>query len=143
MQKGEVLIIFLVNSLLIFLLILILSASIHQNSTTMISTHLPLDLSNRIKLQLSSHRLSSRRCQVRFTAQDANRKMTRGHMLVDPSLSLREVSQIIRQRICQIQHHGLQHHSSFYCIPGRESSGGFIFFESYRLLISLAIKSRL
>lgn len=92
--------------------------------------HLPLDMSSSIKLQLSSHRLSSRRCQVRFTAQDANQRTTKGHMLVDPSLSLREVSQIIRQRISQIQQHGLRHHSSFYCIPGRESSGGFIFFES-------------
>jgi hypothetical protein len=88
------------------------------------------ELNQAIKLQLSSHRLSSRRCQVRFTAHYAKTKTTKGHMLVDPSLSLREVSNIIRQRICQIQQHGVQHHSSFYCIAGREAVGGLIFFES-------------
>ncbi|EMR01363.1 hypothetical protein [Cesiribacter andamanensis] len=88
------------------------------------------DLSQSIKLQLSSHRLSSRRCQVRFTARHSKTKTTRGHMLVDPSLSLREVSAIIRQQICKIQQHGVQHHSSFYCIDGKEAVGGLIFFES-------------
>lgn len=83
-----------------------------------------------IKLKLSSQRLSSSRCQVRFQAQHKNSsKPTKGHMLVDPSLSLREVSQIIRQRINMLHEHGTMQLSSFYCISGRENGSGFIFFD--------------
>ena len=88
-------------------------------------------LSSAIKLKLTSHRLSERRCQVRFMAQhkDSNTP-TRGHMLVDPSLSLREVANIIRQRITAMQQHGTAPLSSFYCISDQANGSGFIFFES-------------
>jgi hypothetical protein len=89
------------------------------------------DLSSSIKLTLTSHRLSERRCQVRFLARcKDNPTPTKGHMLVDPQLSLREVSEIIRQRISMMQQQGAKRHSSFYCISGRENNGGFIFFEA-------------
>jgi hypothetical protein len=88
-------------------------------------------LSSAIKLKLTSHRLSERRCQVKFLAQHKDSSTpTRGHMLVDPSLSLREVAQIIRQRMVLMQQHGAMHLSSFYCISDRENGSGFIFFES-------------
>lgn len=86
---------------------------------------------NTIKLKLTSHRLSEHRCQVHFMAQHKDSaKPTKGHMLVDPRLSLREVSQIIRQRIMLMQQHGAKHHSSFYCISEQELGSGFIFFEA-------------
>ncbi|MBW3545080.1 MAG: hypothetical protein KY428_05660 [Bacteroidetes bacterium] len=88
-------------------------------------------LSSAIKLQLTSHRLSEKRCQVRFMAQHKDSaKPTKGHMLVDPQLSLREVAQIIRHRITLMQQHSAMHHSSFYCISSKESGSGFIFFEA-------------
>lgn len=84
-----------------------------------------------IKLNLTSHRVNEQRCQVRFMAQHKDSpNPTRGHMLVDPQLSLREVAQIIRQRILLLQQHGTLHHSNFYCLSDTGETGGFIFFES-------------
>ena len=89
-----------------------------------------LDINSAIKLKLTSQRLSESRCQVRFQAQHKDSaKPTKGHMLVDPRLSLREVAQIIRQRISMMQKHGAMQLSSYYCISDRENGSGFIFFE--------------
>ena len=85
-----------------------------------------------IRVKLSSKRLSGSRCQVRFSAeQPALKKNTRGHMLVDASLTLKEVVGIIKERISLMGTNNLQHHSSFYSI-GREAcqKSGFIFFEA-------------
>lgn len=100
-------------------------------TTTTTTPDATSSLSSTIKLTLTTHRLSERRCQVRFMAQHKDSPSpTKGHMLVDPRLSLREVSQIIRQRISMMQQQGAKHLSSFYCISGRENNGGFIFFEA-------------
>ncbi len=98
-------------------------------ATTSISAN--QGLLSAIKLKLTSHRLSEKRCQVRFQAQHKDSvKPTKGHMLVDPRLSLREVAQIIRHRISLMHQHGAMHHSSFYCISQQENGSGFIFFEA-------------
>ena len=85
-----------------------------------------------IRVKLSSKRLSGTRCQVRFSAEQPElKKNTRGHMLVDASLTLKEVVGIIKERISLMGTHNFQHHSSFYTI-GKEASqkSGFIFFEA-------------
>lgn len=81
-----------------------------------------------IRVKLSSKRLGTSRCQVRFSAEQPElRKNTKGHMLVDANLTLKEVVSIIKERISLMADHQLQHHANFYSI-GR--SGGYIFFEA-------------
>lgn len=85
-----------------------------------------------IRVKLSSKRLSSTRCQVSFSAEQPElKKNTRGHMLVDTSLTLKEVVEIIKERISMMGTHSFQHHASFYTI-GKEAckKSGFIFFEA-------------
>lgn len=97
------------------------------------TTQLLNDSATAIKVKLSSKRLGTGKCQVRFLAEQPSiKKNTRGHMLVDASLTLKEVVAIIRERITQMTLHSLQHHSNFYTI-GQEAgrnSGGYIFFEA-------------
>lgn len=84
-----------------------------------------------IRVKLSSKRLSSTRCQVRFSAQQPNKKNTKGHMLVDTSLTLKEVVNIIKERIALMASHNMQHHSSFYTIEQTANKkSGYIFFEA-------------
>ncbi|WP_017731420.1 hypothetical protein [Nafulsella turpanensis] len=97
------------------------------------TTSLLSDSATAIKVKLSSKRLGTGKCQVRFLAeQPFLKKNTRGHMLVDANLTLKEVVSIIRERITQMTLHNLQHHSNFYTI-GQEmgsSNCGYIFFEA-------------
>ena len=97
------------------------------------TTQLLNDSATAIKVKLSSKRLGTGKCQVRFLAeQPLIQKNTRGHMLVDAHLTLKEVVGIIRDRITQMTGHKLQHHSNFYTIgqePGK-SGCGYIFFEA-------------
>lgn len=92
-------------------------------------SNLPLQ---EIRVKLSSKRLSTTRCQVSFLAEQPElRKNTRGHMLVDASLTLKEVVGIIKERIALMGSHNLQHHSSFYSIGQQaDRKSGFIFFEA-------------
>lgn len=85
-----------------------------------------------IRVKLSSKRLGKSRCQVRFMAEQPElKKNTRGHMLVDASLTLKEVVNIIKERIALMTTHQMQHHSNFYSIGQPVGhSGGYIFFES-------------
>lgn len=85
-----------------------------------------------IRVKLSSKRLSDTRCQVSFSAEQPElKKNTRGHMLVDASLTLKEVVGIIKERIALMASHNLQHHSSFYTIGQKaDQKSGFIFFEA-------------
>lgn len=97
------------------------------------TTQLLTDPATAIKVKLSSKRLGTGKCQVRFLAEQPSiKKNTRGHMLVDANLTLKEVVGIIRERIVQMAGHNLQHHSNFYTI-GQEmgrSGCGYIFFEA-------------
>lgn len=99
---------------------------------TTISTPATSAISSSIKVKLSSKRLGTSKCQVRFMAeQPLLNKNTKGHMLVDASLTLKEVVSIIKERIALMTTHNMQHHADFYTI-GQASThkGGYIFFEA-------------
>ncbi len=85
-----------------------------------------------IKVKLSSKRLGASKCQVRFMAeQPLLKKNTKGHMLVDASLTLKEVVTIIKERIALMTNHNLQRHSDFYTIAQTANhKSGYIFFEA-------------
>jgi hypothetical protein len=85
-----------------------------------------------IRVKLSSKRLGNSRCQVRFMAEQPElKKNTRGYMLIDASLTLKEVVSIIKERIALMANHQLQHHANFYSIgQAAGQSNGYIFFES-------------
>lgn len=93
---------------------------------------IPTTASATIKVKLSSKRLGASKCQVRFMAEQPSlNKNTRGHMLVDASLTLKEVVTIIKERIASMATHNLQHHSSFYTIgQAATQKSGYIFFEA-------------
>lgn len=88
--------------------------------------------SSSIKVKLSSKRLGASKCQVRFMAeQPLLNKNTKGHMLVDASLTLKEVVAIIKERITLMTSHNMQHHADFYTIgQAANTKGGYIFFEA-------------
>jgi hypothetical protein len=85
-----------------------------------------------IKVKLSSKRLGPSKCQVRFMAeQPLLNKNTKGHMLVDASLTLKEVVSIIKERIALMTNHNMQHHADFYTIAQTaKHKSGYIFFEA-------------
>lgn len=84
------------------------------------------------KLRLSSKRLSSGKCQVKFFASMKGYKDLYGYVLVDSELTLREVVVRIKDKLLSIQQTGDFHHIHLYSI-GREQPEdrlNFIIFDT-------------
>ncbi|MBU2912413.1 MULTISPECIES: hypothetical protein [Reichenbachiella] len=83
------------------------------------------------KLKLSSKKLKSGKCQVKFHASLEQKKNMYGYVLADSGETLTNVVQKIYMRLDQIQHNGNTHHINLYSI-GRacNNDNGIIMFEA-------------
>lgn len=84
------------------------------------------------KLRISSKRLNSGKCQVKFHAYAVHQKNLYGYVLVDSDRTLKEVVVKIREKLMSIQQARDFHHIHLYSIGQRsqEDELSFMVFDS-------------
>ena len=81
------------------------------------------------QIRLSSKRLNEKQSQVKFSAHNKNHE-TKGHMLLTGNLSLREVVEIITEKVHKIQQHACLSPQDLCCLTSQNKPAGYIFFEA-------------
>lgn len=89
-----------------------------------------VDFTDNYKLRLTSKKLSSGKCQVKFFASAVGSKDMYGYVLVDAEVTLKEVVIIIKQKLVSIQKSSDFHHIHLYSIGKHElDTFNFIVFD--------------
>jgi hypothetical protein len=82
-------------------------------------------------LKLSSKRLKSGKCQVKFSALLNKKKQLYGYVLVNAEDTLKEVVISIKSRLDLVKHRDTIHHINLYAVGTRSSlADNFIVFDS-------------
>ena len=90
-----------------------------------------ITFSDRYKLKLSSKKLRSGKCQVKFYATVRNKKDLHGYVLVEADQTLKSVVNGIKDRLHTIHESVDFHHIHLYSIGKRpQQDMGFIFFDA-------------
>lgn len=88
-------------------------------------------LDDKYKIRLTSKKLHSGRCQVKFYAQVSDHKQLYGYVLVNATETLRQVVEKIRQRLDKLNTHDSFHHINLYTIGKRNADDlNFIIFDA-------------
>lgn len=88
-------------------------------------------IGGKYKLKLSSKKLKSGKCQVKFHASVQKKKNMYGYVLADSGETLKNVVEKILVRLDQLKNRENLHHINLYSI-GKENTGntGMILFDS-------------
>lgn len=82
-------------------------------------------------LKLSSKRLKSGKCQVKFSALLNKKKQLYGYVLVNAEDTLKEVVSTIKSRLDLVKHRDTIHHINLYAVGKRSSlTDNFIVFDT-------------
>lgn len=88
-------------------------------------------LEDKYKIRLTSKKLNSGRCQVKFYAQITDHKQLYGYVLVNSTETLNQVIEKIRGRLDKMKSHDSFHHINLYSIGKRDSDDlNFIIFDA-------------
>ena len=88
-------------------------------------------LEDKYKIRLTSKKLHSGRCQVKFYAQITDHKQLYGYVLVNSTETLNQVIEKIRSRLDKMKSHDSFHHINLYSIGKRDSDDlNFIIFDA-------------
>lgn len=92
--------------------------------------HADVAFSDSYKLRLSSKKLASGKCQVKFFATIKEQKDMYGYVLVDSDQTLKDVVIRIKERLCEIRYAHDFHHIHLYSIgKSRKDDLNFIIFD--------------
>jgi hypothetical protein len=80
------------------------------------------------QIRLSSRRVNKNQSRIKFSAQN-NTKETKGHLLLIGNLSLREVVEIIADKVDKINRHATLSPQDLCCLTSANTNAGYIFFE--------------
>ena len=94
-------------------------------------TYADVVFSDFYKLKLSSKKLRSGKCQVKFHARVRDRRDLHGYVLVEANQTLKNVVSQIKERLWTIHQTNDFHHIHLYSIGKHDQKDiSFIFFES-------------
>jgi hypothetical protein len=83
------------------------------------------------KLKLSSKKLKSGKCQVKFHATMMREKQLYGYILVDADETLKQVVDTINQRLDMVKYRDTVHHINLYAIGKHFDTGcNFLVFDA-------------
>lgn len=86
---------------------------------------------DKYKIRLSSKKLQSGRCQVKFYAQVSDHKQLYGYVLVNATETLRQVIEKIRLRLDGMNVNDSFHHINLYSIGKRNTDDlNFVIFDA-------------
>lgn len=92
--------------------------------------HADVAFNDSYQLRLSSKKLRSGKCQVKFFASVKERKDLYGYVLVDSEQTLKDVVVGIKERLCEIRYTRDFHHIHLYSIgKTRRNDLNFIIFD--------------
>lgn len=85
----------------------------------------------RYNLKLSSKRLKSGKCQVKFSASLTRKKQLYGYVLVNAEDTLKEVVTSIKSRLDLVKQRDTIHHINLYAVgQSRDITDNFIVFDA-------------
>lgn len=88
-------------------------------------------LEDKYKIRLTSKKLHSGRCQVKFYAQVTDHRQLYGYVLVNSTETLNQVVEKIRARLDKMKTNDSFHHINLYSIGKRDSDDlNFIIFDA-------------
>ena len=97
----------------------------------MLGEESPLSLADAYRLKLSSKKLKSGKCQVKFHATIARGKQLYGYVLVDACDTLRQVVNVINERLDMVKTTDTVHHINLYAIGKHNHlSPNFLVFDA-------------
>lgn len=82
------------------------------------------------KIQLSSRKLKSGKCQVKFKAAVINRKSLYGYLLVEPKTTLKDVVGYIGEKVERLHDRDSVSHIALYQIGAATQGPEMIIFDS-------------
>lgn len=88
-------------------------------------------LDHQYQLKLSSKKLKSGKCQVKFHATIARTRQLYGYVLVDAEDTLKQVVTYIKERLDQVKSRDTVHHINLYAIGNKHHKDtNFIVFDA-------------
>lgn len=96
-----------------------------------VSTYDSSHMDDQYKIKITSKKLHSGRCQVKFYANISDRKQLYGYVLVGADDTLRKVVERIRSRLDKMNIRDSFHHINLYSIGKRDADDlNFIIFDA-------------